>query len=61
MLTATNKTSSLAGDCSVDFHAALAPISDSKILNTVAKGSVASTFTFAQKNVTAEEVAVPIL
>lgn len=61
---ATNKISSLAGDRfaieKLAFTPILVPISDRQIFNTVAKGSVASNSIFAQKNVTAEQVAVPI-
>ena len=43
------------------FYTVLVPISDRQIFNTVAKGSVASASIFAQKNVTAEQVVVPML
>lgn len=43
------------------FYTILVAISDRQILNTAAKGGVASTSIFVQKNVTAEQVAVPIL
>lgn len=45
----------------MDFYTAFVPISDKEMLNTVAKGNFSSTSVVAQKNVTAEQVAVLVL